>query len=225
MQISSDDGRFKSVKVILLTANCSKSALNNPVDFVVNEGEDMSVLKRLSRGGVTAEQLEVLYTEEVSYLKHALQFPNVRAVIYLTRSVYKLENETVVSNVVEYMNSIQQPSKPPYRIVPPVLQFHADEIEKNVGLFGKYIKFDPSDGMNGCFLAIIAREMESKNTSLSLVINQHSPCVEKSNGLNSVHRSLAKIQRDSNDPCWMWTQLGSTREVVKTLNKNGTKKR
>lgn len=213
LRISSDDSRFKSVKVILLTANCSKSALNNPVDFVVNEGEDMAVLKRLSRGGATPNQLQLLYSEEVSYLKQALQFPSVHAVIYLTRSVDQLENEVVVSNVVEYVNTIQQPSKPPFGIVPPVLQFNADEIENNIGLLGKYIKFDPSDGMNGCFLAIIARELECKRTSLHPMSGQHFSTktgVRKSNGSKKHYRNSVKNRDSCGGSTWLSTSLGGS---------------
>ena len=33
------DDRFKHIKVILLMTECSRSAVTNPVDFIVSEGE------------------------------------------------------------------------------------------------------------------------------------------------------------------------------------------
>lgn len=37
--IDPGDSKYKNVRVILVTANCSRSGVTNPVDFIVNEGE------------------------------------------------------------------------------------------------------------------------------------------------------------------------------------------
>ena len=39
LNVEADDPRFKNVKVVLVTADCSKSGIANPIDFIVNEGE------------------------------------------------------------------------------------------------------------------------------------------------------------------------------------------
>ena len=39
LEVDTDDNKFKNVKVVLVTADCSKSGIANPIDFVVNEGE------------------------------------------------------------------------------------------------------------------------------------------------------------------------------------------
>ena len=39
LDVETDDHRFKNVRVILITADCSKSGVTNPIDFIVNEGE------------------------------------------------------------------------------------------------------------------------------------------------------------------------------------------
>lgn len=39
LDVEPDDNRFKNAKVILITADCSKSGVANPIDFIVNEGE------------------------------------------------------------------------------------------------------------------------------------------------------------------------------------------
>lgn len=43
LDIDTDDNKYKNVKVVLVTADCSKTGITNPIDFVVNEGEGMSM--------------------------------------------------------------------------------------------------------------------------------------------------------------------------------------
>ncbi|GAB1600342.1 putative methyltransferase NSUN7 [Argonauta hians] len=126
LDLSPEDERFKSVRIIVLTAKCSKSALNNPIDYVINEGE----------------------------------VPNVKSVLYLTRSVHRIENEETVMNVVDYANTLYKLKKM-FKVVIPVLPFYKDDIEYKNGLQDKFIKFEPSIRMNGCFLAIIGLMKES----------------------------------------------------------------
>ena len=76
----------------------------------------------------------------------------------MTRSIYDAENENVVLRAVEHTNMIQQ-RKFPYRVVPPVLPFSGHDIEKSIGISGKYIKFQPSENNSGCFVALITREV------------------------------------------------------------------
>ena len=44
VNVEPDDVRFKNVKVVLVTADCSKSGIANPIDFIVNEGEGESLI-------------------------------------------------------------------------------------------------------------------------------------------------------------------------------------
>ena len=60
-------------QVILVTAQCSKSGIIDPVDFIVSEGEDMGILKYLSRGEVDQAKLGELITQHNKILKHAMQ--------------------------------------------------------------------------------------------------------------------------------------------------------
>lgn len=39
LEIEHNDERFKHIKVVLVMADCSKSAVANPVNFIVSEGE------------------------------------------------------------------------------------------------------------------------------------------------------------------------------------------
>ncbi|XP_041357214.1 putative methyltransferase NSUN7 isoform X2 [Gigantopelta aegis] len=157
LDIDPDDHRFKQVRAVMITAACSKSAVMNPVEFVINEGEDMNILKDLSSDETNKSMLSELVSNHSALLRHALKINKSQAVVYYTRSVYDAENENVVQKAVEFINMIQQ-KKVPFRLVPPVLPFNAEDIEKKDGICGKYMKFSPGEKMNGCFVAVITRE-------------------------------------------------------------------
>lgn len=159
LSVEPDDTRFKNVKVILITADCSKSGITNPIDFIVNEGEDMKILKDLSVGETDESKLGELAGQHNELLKHAMKFNKTQAVVYMTRSVHELENENVVSKSIEYINMVQKRSFP-YRVVPPVLPFTGDAIENKTGIHGKFVKFFPTDKTSGCFVTVITREPE-----------------------------------------------------------------
>ena len=67
------NARIFTSQVILVSAQCSKSGIIDPVDFIVSEGEDMGILKYLSRGEVDQAKLGELITQHNKILKHAMQ--------------------------------------------------------------------------------------------------------------------------------------------------------
>ncbi|CAL1526812.1 unnamed protein product [Lymnaea stagnalis] len=159
VDVDPDDFRLKNVKVILITANCSKSAITSPVQFIVSEGEDMKVLGELSKSDNNMTYIGELMAEHEKLLKHALKFPKVQAIVYTTRSRHEAENESVVTKVLEFVNATSNNKKVPFTVTPPVLPFSGDEIDSEVsGVDGRYIRYLPSSKSNGCFVAIISRE-------------------------------------------------------------------
>lgn len=187
LDIDPDDTKFKSVRVILVTANCSKSGVTNPVDFIVNEGEDMKILKHMSTGEVDMARITELTTQHMNLMKHAMKFSKVQAVVYMTRSVHEAENENVVLKSVEYTNMIQQ-RKFPWRVVPPVLPFSGEEIENKVGIIGKYIKFQPTEKSSACFVAVVTREPEDAKEAARDVLAR-----AQARGLLSSKKSKEKL--------------------------------
>ncbi|XP_061188940.1 putative methyltransferase NSUN7 [Saccostrea echinata] len=169
LDIEPDDNRFKNAKVILITADCSKSGIANPIDFIVNEGEDMKILKDLSIGDTGLSKLGDLTAKHTELLKHALKFSKVQAVVYTTRSIHDVENENVVSKAVEYINLVQQ-RKYPYRVVPPVIPFSSEAIDNKIGIHGKFIKFRPTEKTSGCFIAVVTREPEDSKEAAKDVL-------------------------------------------------------
>ncbi|KAL5011527.1 hypothetical protein ScPMuIL_010078 [Solemya velum] len=159
LDIEPDDNRFRGVKAILVTANCSKSGIANPVDFIVNEGEDMKILKDLSIGETDLTRLGELVGEHGKLVRHAMKFHKVQAVVYTTRSKYEAENENIITKAVEFVNMAHH-KKFPYRVIPPLLPFSGEDIDNSIGISDKYIKFQPSEKINGCFVAVVTREPE-----------------------------------------------------------------
>ncbi|GFN82535.1 25S rRNA (cytosine-c(5))-methyltransferase rcm1, partial [Plakobranchus ocellatus] len=154
-----EDIRYRNVRAILITANCSKSAITSPVQFIVSEGEDMQILGELSQAESNITRIRELTHDHESLLRHALKFPRVQAVVYTTRSRYQAENEHVVNQVLDAVNGLQNGKKLPFRVTPPVLPFSGDEIGTEGGVVdGKFARFQPSDRSNGCFVAILSRE-------------------------------------------------------------------
>lgn len=167
--IDFDDSRLKNVRVALVIADCSKSAIKNAVAFVVNEGEDLQILKDLSASEEeTNNHLNGLMAKHISVLRHALRVNKLQGAVYLTRSVNVEENEIAVERALEYVNMLQVQKKlMPWRVIPPLLSFSGDEVQNERGVVGKYVKFPPSSMMNGCFLVAIAREPEEPKTILN----------------------------------------------------------
>ncbi|XP_046329088.2 putative methyltransferase NSUN7 isoform X1 [Haliotis rufescens] len=170
MDVDTDDSRFKNVRVVLVTAECSKSGITNPVEFVISEGEDMKILRDLSLGESNSSRLGEFTSRHNFWLRQAMKMPKVQAIVYVTRSVFEAENDNVVLKAVEYMNMVQNKKAVPFRLVPPVLPFNGEEIENNEGIVGKFMKFKPSPKMNGCFVAVITREPEEvKETARDVI--------------------------------------------------------
>ncbi|ELT91030.1 hypothetical protein CAPTEDRAFT_220169 [Capitella teleta] len=159
LEVPPYDDRLKHVKVVLLVVSCSRSGVANPVNFIVSEGEDISILRDLSLGYTDESKLSEMVVKHNSLLKHTLKFPRVQAVVYCTRSLLEAENESVVTRSIEFINTAFQ-LKTPFRIAPPVLPLSDRDIESENPLNGKYLRYPPSPFMSGCFVAIITREAD-----------------------------------------------------------------
>lgn len=95
-----NDERFKRVKIIVVNVPCSKSGIVNPVDFVLQEGVTTSI-KELAQGNVDSSKVKGLAFQHTNMLRHAMKFPLLQGVVYVTRSSYEVENENVVKKAVE----------------------------------------------------------------------------------------------------------------------------
>ena len=80
----------------------------------------------------------------------------MQALVYSTNSVFREENENVVTKVTEYINA-RTSGKNPFRLIPPVLPLTPAELEMQSS--SKFLKMEPSNVMGGCFLSVMSREV------------------------------------------------------------------
>ncbi|CAG5129380.1 unnamed protein product [Candidula unifasciata] len=161
LSVEPEEPKLRYVKVILITTNCSKSAITNPVQFLITEGEDIRILGELAKGTSFAKNINSQVSRHEQCLRHALSFPRVQAIVYATRSCCPVENESLVTKAVEFAHVTRATKGIPFRVTPPVLPFTFEEIDSGRnGIDDRYIRFYPSDKSNGCFIAVISREPE-----------------------------------------------------------------
>ena len=71
--VRADDSRLENVKVVLVNAACSKSALMNPMEFLFQEGEDVKHLRDYTLDVNNKNKIKKCIQQETAMLKHALR--------------------------------------------------------------------------------------------------------------------------------------------------------
>ena len=77
---------------------CSKSAVVNPVDFVLQEG---NVAAKLLSGKVDTGKQKAIISEELMIIKHALKFSQAQSILYFTSSENSSENEDLIMKALK----------------------------------------------------------------------------------------------------------------------------
>uniref|UniRef100_F6RXF3 SAM-dependent MTase RsmB/NOP-type domain-containing protein n=1 Tax=Ciona intestinalis TaxID=7719 RepID=F6RXF3_CIOIN len=151
------DPRFERVKAILVTPQCTRTAVANPVEFMLNEGdtESYAVLRDLSHGERHNRAAES-GRAHVETIKTALKFPNIAACVYVTRSIHSVENEQAIQTAIKWHRDTSDGLQP-FRICPPTLPLSSNDIKEATD---KYLKMRQSSEMNGCFIAVLSREID-----------------------------------------------------------------
>nr|XP_006820464.1 PREDICTED: putative methyltransferase NSUN5-like [Saccoglossus kowalevskii] len=83
------DNKFQKVEYILVDPSCTGSGIVNRNDHL------------MGAQGITKARLRSLSSFQVMILKHAMEFPNLKRVVYSTCSVHREENEDVVAEVLK----------------------------------------------------------------------------------------------------------------------------
>ncbi|XP_056136483.1 putative methyltransferase NSUN7 [Lampris incognitus] len=148
------DGPGQRVKTVLVLPKCSSSALNDPVHTILSEHGDCDLLQDLSQGSVSQSKIHKLATKQACLLAHALTFPRVQTVVYCTRSVYPEENEQLVKTVLE--EAVSHRNLLPFRVSGPVFS----ETCESGPAGDKFLRIEPSQHTNGCFITLLAREAD-----------------------------------------------------------------
>ncbi len=114
LNIAHNDERFKKVRIIMCNVPCSKSAVVNPVDFVLQEG---NMAAKLLTGKIDANKQKSIISYEHMILRQAMKFTQVQSVLYFTSSDKPAENEDLVMrSLKEYREEVS--SKSPFQISP-----------------------------------------------------------------------------------------------------------
>ncbi|XP_063777100.1 putative methyltransferase NSUN7 isoform X2 [Pseudophryne corroboree] len=153
--IDPSDPRLQKAKVILLLPQCSGSGLSDPVEFVLNEHGDTALLQDLSQGSVSADRLNDLAKQQLSEINHAKKFGKVLGIVYCTCSIYPEENEHVIEEALQ--PKMEGVKEQPYRLSPPVIPLCSSA--EVMSTSNKFFKMEPSETCNGCFFAVLTREI------------------------------------------------------------------
>ncbi|KAI2656679.1 hypothetical protein H4Q32_020657 [Labeo rohita] len=153
------EARLQKVGVVFLMPACSLSAVSNPVDYIMQENRDLRLMLDLSQGSVSPEKLQTLVCQQRKDLQRAVQFPQVRAVLYSTCSVHPEENEEVLKTVLSQTQENHSTASP-YRLTSPSLLQDSitEDDEESEEMKAKFFRLEASDHNNGCFLALLTRQ-------------------------------------------------------------------
>ncbi|XP_052760482.1 28S rRNA (cytosine-C(5))-methyltransferase-like [Mya arenaria] len=94
LSVDPTDSSYARVEYILVDPSCSGSGMVNRVSMKSDEDS------------YPKERLNQLSKFQISILKHALSFPNVKKIVYSTCSIHEEENEQVVEEVYSHVSEI-----------------------------------------------------------------------------------------------------------------------
>ncbi|KAI9091293.1 S-adenosyl-L-methionine-dependent methyltransferase [Phlyctochytrium arcticum] len=140
VDVNPQDPRFAKVSVVVVEPPNSGSAVLDKLGYLLQEEE-------FPNDQYSQKDLWSLKTQQLGMLRHALSFPNVQMVLYITRSIHPEENEQVV---MEALSSTPTPWELAY-VLPEVPVERHDDFELE-----ECLKIPPSEQTgNGIFIAAI----------------------------------------------------------------------
>lgn len=161
------DSQLSRVKVVLVSAECSRTSVADPIELLIQESQpdsNMSQLLNLKPQG-SDKSADALGGKHLSTLKAAMSalIPNSNAIVYLTRSVHASENEKVITDALK---SQKPSSSSKWKLSPPVVMLRPSDIATSTG---NYLKIMPSAHENGCFIAVLSRRTGQKDDAKEMV--------------------------------------------------------
>ena len=157
--------KYTSVSCILLDPSCSGSGVARALERVIERGVDE---KAHPKANVEVDiRLDKLRTFQLAALRKAMSFPSARYIVYSTCSIFKEENESVISEALGLVSSSGAElgciSTVPWTLIEPLRLAKLTRMGDPypglpVELQKKLIRCHPSDGLNGFFVAVFKRE-------------------------------------------------------------------
>ncbi|KAJ3209744.1 hypothetical protein HDU67_005963 [Dinochytrium kinnereticum] len=132
-----DDEQFSKVRTIIVEPPTTGGAIVDKLGYLLQEEE-------FPNDQCTPKDLAALKRQQVNMLKHAFTFPNIKNIIYITRSTNREENEHVMQDVVASSEGGWELSC----VLPDVVNEREFEWEME-----ECLKIRPSESGNGVFLS------------------------------------------------------------------------
>jgi len=160
------DARLVKVKAVLISTECSRTSVADPIELLIQESQpdsNLSQLLNLKPQG-NAKSADALASKHRLTLSQCMSglCPAANAIVYLTRSVHASENENVVNECLK-----KQPNIPlKWKLSPPVVLLRPSDITASTGNF---LQIPPSQHENGCFIAVLTRKTEQKDAAREMV--------------------------------------------------------
>jgi putative methyltransferase len=159
LTVDEDSAKFRGVTSVLVDPSCSGSGIRTVDRVTEGEADDFNP--------ENDERLQKLRAFQIAAIQKAMSFPNVTTVVYSTCSIHIEENESVVVEVLHNMNTKLREDKHlsagyTWTVVEPVsLKTWKRRGVPAPGLSPelqqRLIRCDPSDGLNGFFVAVFVK--------------------------------------------------------------------
>ncbi|ESO01743.1 hypothetical protein HELRODRAFT_174727 [Helobdella robusta] len=140
---------------------------------------DLTALKDLALGSSDESRINSLKSDQRNLMRNVLinKVQGLLGWVYYTRSLTDEENKQTVLDALGYYET-QKPNKPPFKPSPPTVPLSQDDVE-GFDQFekGQYLTFYPSCFGNGCFFAVLLREVSLLTSfiELKLYLNHFNP--------------------------------------------------
>ncbi|KAJ3417169.1 hypothetical protein HDV05_006375 [Chytridiales sp. JEL 0842] len=170
-----DEERFAKVSTILVEAPNSGTAIVDKLGYLLQEEEFPSEQ-------CTQKDIISLRRQQANMMKHAFNFPNVKNIIYITRSNNRDENEMMVEELIyQYGKNFELTF-----VLPDIISDMEHEWE-----YEECLKLKPSPDGNGVFIACFSRIVPEPEIEEPLNINE----LEARMSITSINTDNQDIKR------------------------------
>ncbi|KAI9199691.1 uncharacterized protein BJ171DRAFT_570263 [Polychytrium aggregatum] len=144
MNIDVRDPLYSQVSVVVIEPPNSGTSIIDKLGYLLQEEE-------FPYDQHTQKDLFSLKRQQYNMIKHALQLPSVKTILYITRSTHQEENEQVVEEIMDRMGATWELSC----VLPEIINERTEEYE-----YEECLKISPSDSGNGVFIACMQKVPE-----------------------------------------------------------------
>ncbi|KAJ3128101.1 hypothetical protein HK098_005155 [Nowakowskiella sp. JEL0407] len=202
-----NDSKYANVKIIICEPANSGSAIIDKLGFLLQEEE-------FPIDSHSQKDLLSLKHQQLLTLKHAFKFPNVTAVLYITRSIQKEENESVVDDILETSCNDWDLSC----VLPDMISEKKFEYE-----IEDCLKIRPSDSGNGIYIACFQRIVHPASEKSDSETDTQQPDLPiDPNSTKETKKSTKKHRKQKSTPTKSQIEPGKLepeRKVEKGLKK------